>query len=162
MKINITFVRKVSIYSHFQYTHVVLTSIKGNIKRYHFIDVCEGWSVYNGICYKKFYSNTSWTDSVEFCENESAFLAEIPNIDINSLITRLLTKNEDEECYIGLYEDSTGVAWRIGDFSVTEPNNNSVVNYTDLRYGTIVRPGRWKLGNGDTNRCVVCMRGKCL
>ena len=122
--------------------------------------MCEGWDVRNGICYKKFDSNKSWTDSVEFCENESAFLAEIPNIHISSIIANLLSKKD--ECHIGLYEDNTGVAWRIGEYSVMEPNNNSVATSTDIKYGTIDRSNRWYLGNGDTKRCAVCIRGECL
>ena len=123
--------------------------------------MCGNWTVRNGFCYKKFDSNTTWTDSVEFCENESAFLAEIPNIYINDRITRYIITNT-EECYIGLYEDSTGISWRIGEFLVTEPNSTSVVASTDIRYGTIHGSGKWNLGNGDTNRCVVCMRGEYL
>ena len=123
--------------------------------------MCEDWTVRNGICYKKFDTNTSWTDSVEFCRNETAFLAEIPNIFINDIITSLILSNE--ECYIGLYEDSTGLAWRIGEFAVTESNSNSVTaTSADIRYGTMHESGRWNLGDGDTDRCVVCMRGEYL
>ena len=123
--------------------------------------MCEDWTVRNGICYKKFDTNTSWTDSVEFCRNETAFLAEIPNIFINDIISSLISSNE--ECYIGLYGDSTGLAWRIGEFAVTESNSNSVTaTSADIRYGTMHRSGRWNLGDGDTDRCVVCMRGEYL
>ena len=124
------------------------------------IDVCGDWTVRNGICYKKFDSNTNWTDSVELCKNESAFLAEIPNIYINDLITELIPYTE--ECYIGLYEDSTGISWRIGEFPVSEPNSTSVATSTDIRYGTMHGSGKWSLGNGDTNRCAVCIRGEYL
>ena len=123
--------------------------------------MCEDWTVRNGICYKKFDSNTSWTDSVEFCKNETAFLAEIPNIFINDIITSLIPSNE--ECYIGLYGDSTGLAWRIGEFAVTESNSTSAAaTSADIRYGTMYGSGRWNLGDGDTDRCVVCMRGEYL
>ncbi|KAI6648880.1 Latrophilin-3-like [Oopsacas minuta] len=117
-------------------------------------DVCQGWRVYNGVCYKKFDSNTSWVESVEYCARHSAYLAEIPDIRVNNIINSVLI-GSDDECYIGLHTHSGILSWRIGNFPISIPN----ITRDTMRYGSISRPGIWSLSKGEERRCVVCMRG---
>ena len=129
--------------------------------------MCTDWKVRNGICYKKFESemgsNTDWDEAVDLCKSENAYLAEIPNIYVNNIITDEII--EGEQCWIGLKTSDTEYYWRIGNFPLSAPNSGVTVTVGDRnRCGTIGRgeEDRWRLSNSNCNRnrCYVCMKGK--
>ena len=128
---------------------------------YSFSDVCSGWRVRNGICYKKFGTETNWEGAVELCKAENAYLAEIPNIVVNNVLNAVI---ETDECWIGLSTGCTDYSWRIGNFSLSDTNRDVVLNINDTnKCGTIGVNGgeRWSLKDCNTPQtCTVCMKGK--
>ena len=125
-----------------------------------FLDVCNGWRIRNGICYKKFEEDPSidWDGAEALCKDNNAYLAEIPNIYVNNRISRLI---RGDECWIGLRTNETDYYWRIGNFPLSDPNTVISQNNTDM-CGTIgVNTGdRWGLKDcSNTLSCAVCMKG---
>ena len=95
----------------------------------YFIDVCNGWTVRNGICYRKFQqTNINWFEAVDLCEEENGYIAEIPNIYVNNVITDLLA--ESDLCWIGLLKfTNIDYSWRIGKFSLGDVETTSNEGY---------------------------------
>ena len=125
-----------------------------------FLDVCNGWRVRNGICYKKFEEEPSinWNGAETLCTDNNAYLAEIPNIYVNNRIRRLIG---GDECWIGLRTNETDYYWRIGNFPLSDPNTVISQDNTDM-CGTIgVNTGnRWGLKDCSILlSCAVCMKG---
>ena len=123
--------------------------------------MCSGSIVLNGICYKKFETETNWEGAVELCKAENAYLAEIPDILVNDVIDWLI---KTDECWMGLSTDSTDYSWRIGNFSLSDTKGEVVLNINDTnKCGAlgVNGGGRWGLEDcSDTQTCTVCMKGK--
>ena len=121
--------------------------------------MCTDWKVRNGICYKKFEMYYNWDEAVDLCESKNAYLAEIPNIYVNNIITDEII--EEDECWIGLETSDTEYYWRIGDFPLSAPNSGVTVTGGDRNEcGTIGRRVIWDLRDCNRNCCYVCMKGK--
>ena len=132
----------------------------------YYLDVCNDWTVRNGICYKKFEhkggnNRKDWDEAEALCEGENAYLAEIPNIYVNNIITDEII--EGDECWIGLRRNDTNYYWRIGNFPLSDPNTTPTLGSMGMnRCGTIGRgmADRWNLKNCNKQDCTVCMKGK--
>ena len=106
-------------------------------------------------------NNKDWDGAETLCEGENAYLAEIPNIYVNNIVTDEIIGGD--ECWIGLRTNETNYYWRIGNFPLSDPNTSpTLVNYDRNRCGTIGRgmEDRWDLKDCDDERCTVCMKGK--
>ena len=139
---------------------------------FYYLDVCNDWTVRNGICYKKFehmemgmgMSNNkkNWNEAETLCEGENAYLAEIPNIYVNNIITDEII--EGKECWIGLRTNETNYYWRIGNFPLSDPNTTPTLESNDRNRCGIIGRGmedRWNLRNCNDNRdYTICMKGK--
>ena len=125
------------------------------------LDVCSGWRVRNGTCYKKFEGETDWNTAVGLCKAENAYLAEIPNIYSSDIINSLIGA---DECWIGLSTNSSDYSWRIGNFSLSDPTKPVNLNAADAnKCGTIGIDSGYRWGLKDcivTLTCAVCMKGK--
>ena len=123
--------------------------------------MCQGWEIRGGICYRKFETETDWEGAVELCKAENAYLAEIPNIYVNSFINWLIGR---DVCWMGLSTDSTDYSWRIGNFSLSDMNREVNLSIIDKnKCGTIGvnGGGRWSLEHCNIPQtCTVCMNGK--
>ena len=126
---------------------------------FYYLDVCNGWRVKNGICYKKFEEEPSinWNGAETLCKDNNAYLAEIPNIYVNNRIIWLIG---GDECWIGSRTNETDYYWRIGNFPLSDPNTVISQNNTDM-CGTMINNGnRWDLKDcNDSLSCTVCMKG---
>ena len=117
-----------------------------------------GWIVRNGICYREFNDTMTADDAVSFCEQNNAYLAEIPNIYVDNIITEIVGENGDN-CWTGLRTDDTSYYWRIGEFPLgndTALNDN--INECGAIHGDL--GNRWHIHNCGNLRNVVCMIGK--
>ena len=125
--------------------------------------MCTGWTVRNGICYRKFeQTNMNWLEAVDLCEEENGYIAEIPNIYVNKIITDLLA--EGDRCWIGLRNfRNIDYSWRIGNFSLgdvetTSGNGGGGVIWNENQ-NTIEK--RWRIRSRSANyHCTVCMKGR--
>ena len=128
----------------------------------YFIDVCNGWTVRNGTCYKKFkQSSLNWNTAVDVCEGEDGYMAEIPNIYVNNIVTDLL--DGDDHCWIGLRKHKNlDYSWRIGNFSLGEAGTTTANSGGGVIGGAdpnLVEK-RWTFSSfGENNYCTVCMKG---
>ena len=128
-----------------------------------------GWIVRNGICYKRFDDEMNADEAVLLCEAENAYLAEIPNIYVDNIITEMVEDTNVREYWTGLRTNSTHYYWRIGGFplggdTLTEGNEMNRCGRVDGHNGN-----RWKLHQCTSNgagagtgadRRVICMIGK--
>ena len=98
----------------------------------------------------------SWKGAVDLCERENGYLAEIPNIYVNNILTDLL--DEGDRCWIGLSKyKNIDYDWRIGNFSLGELG--MLKNY--ITCGAIDTRTRWKFDECESNNtCTYCMKGK--
>ena len=106
-------------------------------------------------------NNKDWNEAETLCEGENAYLAKIPNIYVNNIITDEIIGGD--ECWMGLRTNDTNYYWRIGNFPLSTPNTSITLEYTEEnRCGTIGRgiEDRWDLRNCNEKRCTVCMKGK--
>ena len=94
-------------------------------------------------------------EAVELCEQESAYLAEIPNIYVNNIVAGVV---ESGYCWMGLTLMNTSYSWRIGDFPLA-PNQNSSAGSDITECGSIRFVGSWIMRSCTSTRCTVCMRG---
>ena len=115
------------------------------------------WIVRNGICYKKFDDTINADNAESLCEAECAYLAEIPNIYVDNIITEMVEDRNVREYWTGLRTNSTHYYWRIGDFPLGEesPLHEDRCGSVDDNDGN-----RWSIrGCGIIGR-VICMIGK--
>ena len=114
------------------------------------------WIVRNGICYKKFDDEMNADEAVSLCEAENAYLAEIPNIYVDNIITEMVGEVEP---WIGLRTNDTHYYWRIGNFPLGDdtPSNDemNMCGAVDNNEGS-----RWHIHECDSNRPAICMIGK--
>ena len=127
--------------------------------------MCDGWTVRNGICYRKFeQTNMKWLEAVDLCEEENGYIAEIPNIYVNNIITDLL--GIGIRCWIGLTKfQNIDYSWRIGNFSLGDVETTGV-NSGDGVIGNenqnSIEKG-WKTqSNSKYFSCTVCMKGRTM
>ena len=82
------------------------------------------WIVRNGICYNKFCDELTAEGAVSSCEDNNAYLAEIPNIYVDIIVTEIAGEDV-EDCWIGLKTNATHYYWRSGEFPLGEdiPDN---------------------------------------
>ena len=67
-----------------------------------------GWTVRNGICYKRFDTTIDADAAVSFCKSQNAYLAEIPNIYVDNVITEIIGDlGGGNEHWIGLGTNDT-------------------------------------------------------
>ena len=125
---------------------------------YYVLDVCVGWIVRNGICYKRFDDVLTADASVSLCESHNAYLAEIPNIYVDNIVTDIV-REVYEYSWIGLRTNDTHYYWRNGDFPLGK-DAPSEMNYC----GSLTRntQKRWRLYKCDIDiiRSAICMIGK--
>ena len=91
------------------------------------------------------------------CEAENAYLAEIPNIYVDNIITVMVGDKNVRDYWTGLRTNSTHYYWRIGDFPLGEE-----LPLDKNRCGSVddVNGNRWDIrGCGAIGR-VICMIGK--
>ena len=127
------------------------------------LDVCSNWTVRNGVCYKKFEETKNWTEAAVQCEGESAYLAEIPNISVNKIITTVIGV---DECWIGLSTNSSAYSWRVGNYPLADPSTSIPLSANDTNKCGTIGEGKdeiWDLKDCSIKlNCAVCMRGKKL
>ncbi|KAI6655968.1 Lymphocyte antigen 75 [Oopsacas minuta] len=118
-------------------------------------DVCEGWRVRNGICYKLFNRVATSAGSVGYCESQNAYSVELPNIYVFNAITGIIGTHI---CQFGLRTNSSNYFWRIGDFPLG--NDAPPINVRN-EYGVIGQglEDRWGFESGNGGRRVICMIG---
>ena len=120
--------------------------------------MCENWKVRNGICYKRFHEDNTWSEAELLCERENGYLAEIPNIYVNNIISDEIV--EGHRCWIGLTSNNSGYYWRSGGFPLSDPDTNSPLNLPDGDMCGLIGDDRWDLFYCDiTRECTVCMKG---
>ena len=147
MKLNPTFVREVSCCCCFHH----------ELEYYCILDVCTDWIVRNGICYRKFNDGVTAEGAVSLCQENNAYLAEIPNIHVDNIITEIV-REDREECWIGLRTNDTHYYWLTGDFPLGE-DTPSETNECGTIYD--IADNRWHLHNCTTPQfCTICMIGK--
>ena len=114
------------------------------------------WTVRNGICYQKSDDKKDTDQAVSFCEAENAYLAEIPNIYVDNIITEIIEGGKDDY-WTGLRTNSTHYYWRIGVFPLGEdtPLSSDRCGSVDNDNGN-----RWLDRACDSRRLVICMIGK--
>ena len=117
-----------------------------------------GWIVRNGICYKRFDTTMDADAAISFCQSHDAYLAEIPNIYVDNVITEIV-REVGEECWIGLRTNDTHYYWRIGDFSL---GNDTPKNRFRNKCGIVDGNdgNRWIIRDCNENRRTICMIGK--
>ena len=121
------------------------------------------WTVRNGICYKRFDTAIDADAAISFCQSQNAYLAEIPNIYVDNVITEIIGDlGGGNEHWIGLGTNATHYYWRIGDF----PLGNDTPSDSDRNECGAVdgdNGNRWIIRNcndDDDNRRTICMIGK--
>ena len=115
-----------------------------------------GWTVRNGICYKSFDDVLTADASVSLCESQNAYLAEIPNIYVDNIITEIV-REVNENFWIGLRTNDTHYYWRNGDFPLGK-DTPSKMNECGAIHRNAVK--RWRLYICDFMRRTICMIGK--
>ena len=115
-----------------------------------------GWTVRNGICYKKFDNDMTADEAVTLCEDNNAYLAEIPNIYVDNIVTEIVGE-DGEDCWIGMRTDDTHYYWRSGEFPLGEeiPDKMNECGEVSKSDGN-----RWHLHNCDDSNRALCMIGK--
>ena len=125
--------------------------------------MCDGWTVRNGICYRKFeQTNINWFEAADLCEEENGYIAEIPNVYVNNIITDLLA--EGDRCWFGLLKfRNLDYSWRIGNCSLGDAGNTNIhsgggiignANQNAIENG-------WTIMSGSSySDCTVCMKGR--
>ena len=146
VKLNLMFVRKVSCCCCLH--HKMLVN--------YIVDVCVGWIVRNGICYKKFDYELTVDEALSLCEDNNAYLAEIPNIYVDNIITEIVGEGGGE-CWTGLRTNDTHYYWRSGEFPLGEdmPSNMNYCGSVNDNNGY-----RWHLHNCYVMIPAICMIGK--
>ena len=118
-----------------------------------------GWIVRNGICYKKSDGTTKGDNAASSCEAENAYLAEIPNIYVDNIITEIIGGVGGDDYWTGLRTSSTHYYWRIGDFPLGDDTPPRID-----RCGTVEgnNGSRWNIRGRGAYRGTICMIGKQL
>ena len=116
------------------------------------------WIIRNGICYKRFDTAIDADAAISFCQSQNAYLAEIPNIYVDNVITEIIGDlRGGNEHWIGLRTNATHYYWRIGDFPLGNdtPSDSDRCGAVDENDGN-----RWIIRDCDDTRRTICMRGK--
>ena len=118
-----------------------------------------GWTVRNGICYQRFDTTIDADAAISFCQSHNAYLAEIPNIYVDNVITEIIGDlGGGNEHWIGLRTNATHYYWRLGDFSL----GNDRPSFSDSDCGAVngYSGNRWIIRDCDNMRRTICMIGK--
>ena len=97
--------------------------------------------------------------AVSLCEVEKAYLAEIPNVYVDNIITEIIGREgggEGDDYWTGLRTNETHYYWRIGDFPLGNdmPSNINECGAVDEDDGN-----RWHIHRCTDNRRAICTIG---
>ncbi|XP_078594434.1 collectin-10-like [Branchiostoma floridae x Branchiostoma japonicum] len=108
---------------------------------------CPGWyKMGNGICYKAFRIEKTFSDAAESCREDGGTLAMPRDVDTNEFLVSLHNNHDDERYWIGLHDqrEEGNFEWvdgsALGDFDYWGPgepdgSGDCVYSATDQKYG---------------------------